>query len=129
MCPGECIDGLVYLFDEAVRVPCLDIHTIFESGGEHGSSSWRNGTCEEVDCRGWTAATDGWVWDEQCVSVHIDQYQHNQFPERGWGVLIVVQGYMGRVDPWDDGIKDLRVARCVALTRAVEQMPDAMLED
>mgnify|MGYP001565313323 FL=1 len=50
-------EGWVYALPDAVRVPCERRHTLRLPGQNRKVS-----TCNEIGCRGWVPATDGWVW-------------------------------------------------------------------
>ena len=70
--PEPCLfcHGIGYLFPDAVRMPCCQIHQKFENA-PYGTS-FRNMSCAEAGCPGWTASRDFVTW---CWALHNAGYQ------------------------------------------------------
>ena len=120
-----------YIFPTEVRVPCeLMLKQIKKarklveaSSGVWDEQQWITKIHKDTWCcqgRGWLAATDGWIW-WRAVNA-IGKYM----------ILITGNQFMAATTPnkdtsvYDD---DPETAFFTALTRAVEQIPDVVLED
>jgi len=108
-----CINGRVLVFPDAtgVRVACT------ACGGHRKYWNRAQGYFTDIDCkgcmgRGWTAATDGWVWWSAC-----------------WGLIDLPSFQVEWLEERYRGGRGPEAAFFAALDRAVSAMPGVEFAD
>ena len=116
--PHECNGtGLVYVFDDSVRVPCPQTYKVCNKCGARNNTTSTDPVCapERCDChgKGWTASEDGWVWWTAAYKAEL--YPNLSAHHYGWNFQSLVQG------KWECS-DDPKAAFFAALLAAVERM-------